>query len=855
MSFSTFSQFQDAAASEKTSLVVLEASKRLVGWTLYSGSVYKITSFLHQVISSIKDSGTALSAGSSTSLSAGQYYHDRQNFTLYLRTSDSVNPNGKFISLAFKNFFSNTPVAAPHDLASGYLVYWEPFLKSDSQYGVELDNKNLIGFAIEGSGKLTFANEQSFWKPIFDKWTFANQRVNVYSWSRGLPFTEAKRIYRGRIQSQEYTESTVSFGLKDTINALRAPVPLTDLSELVGVTLPPNLQTAKQRVIYGYLTGFRPVSLAQELPLTGFTITGTATVTATSVTVTGSGTSFLAQVSPGDELLFGSDTDKYTVAAVASDTSLTLSEAYDGGTVAGVAMRIFSSHGKRYMNRDFLLAGHSIKEPATTITNFPTTSLFEVADSTDFAAGDSILLNGEVLTVTRVAGNLIKTSTNLALLPNAGDAVTRLSVSSVYINNRLLTYSRDYSYNPTTARLTLTQVAEFYVAPVRTITGTLSFTATSRTVTGTSTVFSSEVKPGHWIKRSSQDTWYEVLSVESNTSLTIRIASAYTSSGAGDHKIPEVVDNKDVVLSCDTLGATENGTPTGVFVKTAAQTVKALLTLAGLSADLNTASFTTATVDSAHKLAVAIPETFKETKSPTIRDVVNKINQSVFGSLYQNEDFELEYSILSPRRRLTTTTKLEERDVLGFKIESDSSRIVKTVRIRYAKKEFDSASLDTQISEVSRESASANYLAESTKEQVIETYLVDATQAQILCNRWSFLLEVASSVVTIDTKMQGARIAVNDRVELSHEKLYERLGSTLTRKVTGVQAARKSASDSNLELDDLSNAFSRCCTIAPSGANDFENATDDERLYNGFITDSYGMQANDPATFGNNLIW
>lgn len=852
----TFAEFQDQAASEKISLVVLEASRRLMGWEVFVGSVYVLENFVHQALSSIKDSGTALTAGTDPlTLAAGTYYHDRANEKLYLRTSDSVNPNGKFLALVFKNFYANVPVSAPYDLSTGYRVDWYPYLRSNSEYGVEIDNKNLIGFAIEGSGKVDFVNEQSYWKPIFDKWTFENGKVLVYSWNRDLAITEAKLVYRGRIQAKDYAPLVVSFTLKDLINELRAPVPLVDLSEVAGALIPPNLQTAKQRVLYGYLKGYRPTNIDQSLPLTGYVLTGTVTGTAASAAVTGSGTSFLAKLSPGDEVLFGSDTTKYTVSSIASDTALTLTEPYAGTTAAGKALAVFPSHPKRYMNRVHLLAGHCLKEPSTTVTLAITTSLFEVADSTDFAAGDSILVNSESLTVSRVAGNQIKTSTSLALLPTVGDTVKRLTVSSVYLNNRLLQYSRDYTYSPTTAKITLDQLAEFNVAPVKPISGTVSFTSGSRAITGSGTFFTKQIAPGDWVKRSSQSTWYEVLSVETDTAATLRSNAGYTSSGTADLKNPEVYDEGKVVLSLDTIGGTEEGTISGTLVKTAAQTVKALLTLAGLSAEINSAAFTVAQGDNYHKLGIAIPANFGDTKAPPLREVINKINQSVLGSLYQNEDFEFEYAILSPKRDLTTTVKFNERDVLSFKIASDSARIVKTMRVRYKVKEFDSASLAKQTSEVTHDSDTANYLAGCTKEQIVETYLVDETQAQILCNRWSFLFERASATVTVNTKLQGARVAVNDRVELNHEKMYERFGSSLTRKVGGVQAARKSISASQLEVEDLANAFSRCAAIAPSGALAWEDSSDDDKLYNGYITDSYGMQDNDPATHGSNLIW
>lgn len=850
----TYAQYQDQASSEKIGLVILEASRRLMGWTAYLGGVYRLLNFDHQVIASIKDSGVALTAMGSESLAEGQFYHDRQNAILYLRATGSVNPNSRFMAMTFQNFYANVPVAAPYDLATGYQVEWLPLLQSDAQFGVEIDNKNLVGFAIEGSGKIGLANDQAYWKPIFDKWTFENQRCFLYSWNRDLPITEAKRVYRGRVQAKTYSTKEVSFSLKDLINELRAPVALTDLSAYPGAKIPPSMLTAKQRLVYGYVTGHRPTNIDQELPLSGYPLLGTALATNASPTVTGTGTSFLAQLSPGDELSFNTEATKYTVATVPSDTSLTLTENYGGITAAGKTLAIFHDLPKRYINRVLLVAGHSLKEPQTTVVNAITTSLFELADVTDIEAGDRILLSGETFQVSRVSGNVVKTSTASALLPPPGTLVTRLSISSVYLNNRLLTYARDYTYSPTTAVLTLNQLAEFNVAPVRPIVGTLSFNST-RIVTGTGTVLKSEVKPGDWVKRSNQSTWHEVLSVDSDLQLTLRTVAAYTSAGASDHKAPQIFEDDRVKLACDVIGRTENGASTGVFIKTAAQMVKSLLTVGGLADLIDTASFSVAQGDSTHRLGVVIPGLVRDTKPPTVRDVVNKINQSVLGSLYQNQDFQFSYYILSPKRDQSTAVKFTERDVLGFSVQSDSGRIVRTARVRYRTKEFDPGSLASSTAEVLKTSDVANYLSGATKEQIVETYLVDDQQAQWLANRWSFLLEIASSILTIDTKLQGARVAVNDRVDLSHPKLYERIGSVLSRKVSGVQASRKSISDAELEMEDLSNAFARCAVIAPNSASDWDESSDDDRIYNGYITDAYGMQGNDPDTFGANLVW
>ena len=59
----------------------------------------------------------------------------------------------------------------------------------------------------------------------------------------------------------------------------------------------------------------------------GASITGTAAVTAASATVTGTSTNFLGEVAVGDVLTINGE--MRTIAAIASKTSLTVSEAYD----------------------------------------------------------------------------------------------------------------------------------------------------------------------------------------------------------------------------------------------------------------------------------------------------------------------------------------------------------------------------------------------------------------------------------------------------------------------------------------------------------------------------------------------
>ena len=853
MSISTYSEFQALSKSEKLGLVQLEAAKRLMGWVLHSGSVYKLTSFDYAVITAIEDSGTAYTAVTALAdVTAGKYYNDRENKILYLRASDSSNPNSRFLAMTFRMFFANAPVIAAHDLSTAFEVEWLPLLRSTSEFGVGLDNYNQLGEAIEGSGTVTFVNDQAFWGPLFDKVYFENQRVFVYSWNRELPVAQAKLIYRGRIETKKWDDKSVQFSLKDFMNELRAPVPLSDMDDVAGAVLPTSLKKAKQRLIYGYVFGHRPTNI--DHLVTSRAITGTVAVTLASKTVTGTGTSFLSELSPDDQLFFGNDLTLYTIEDIPSDTELTLTEAYEGGTTSGATANLRPALPKRWMNRTHLIAGHVLAEPATTVTLGISTLFLQVGSVAGLRAGDQIIVGSEVSAIRRISGLNIQLSLSLTTVPTVGTTVKRLSVSNVYLNDRKLTYGTDYTYDADTAQIVLDELAEFNVAPVKTLQGTLTFTNASRDVTATGAAFTKQLKPGDWVKASNQASYFEVLRVVDDNTLKLRTAATYSNTGAAHCKTPEIYDEGKVILSLDCIGATEDGTKTGTLIENGPQIVKDLLTRAGLSASINTASFTTAAGQADHRLGMVIPAKYSDTKVPSLRETISRVNQSTFGSLVQNADFELQYTIFSPRRP-STATQMKELDILEFAVESKSDSIIKTAKVEYLSKEYDPASKGNVVSQVSKTSEAAQYLAKTTKEKIVSTLIVDETQAQIMANRWAFLLEVATSVVKIKTKLQGARLSVNDPVILEHEKLYERIGSSQTRKVSAVQAAKKSAMDSNLTLEDLANAFTRCACIAASGSLSYSQAPESERILNGYITDQYGMMDNDPATYGLNLIW
>lgn len=850
----TYSDFKNLNASEKITLATIESSKRLIGWVLDSGSIYKLTNFDVQIIVSIEDSGSSYTeVNSVASITAGKFYNDRTNKILYLRASDSSNPNSRFLYLKQRHFFSNRPVSLPYDLSSGVHVYWEPQIQGTSEFGVELDNRNQLGIGIEGSGQLTLYNDNIFWPANYDKLIFENHNVKIYSYGSTLsgsllPASEAKLIYRGKIVSKSYSRTRITFRLNDLLSQLRGEVNLALLSSIVGVRIPDNLIESKQRRIYGRVFGFRPTNIDQVL--TGYPLSGTITATNGSDAITGVGTLFLKELSPDDSIII-SGVD-FTVESVNSNTSITLSESYTGPTVTGSSALVDPELPKKYINRDWKLSHHSLRQPETTIVNSNSTNFFEVGSTRDFYVGDDIVVGSEIVPIQRTSGNFVKTSQTLTGSPTNGTSVIRPCVQNVKINNTKLVFNRDYTVDAVNGTLSLTEDAEFNIAEIRGLNGTVTFTNGSRTVTGSNTTFASQLQPSMWIRLNGQADFFEILSIESDTALTLRTASTYSGTSSGTYK-PVIYFNQDTdVLSCDILGITESGAKDGILISKGPQIVKHLIQDAGIS-DIDTASFTLSNDLAESQLGLVVPEKYDDKKTNKYRDIIAQINQSIFGSLIQNNSFQLQYNILSPKKP-TSLTEFREHDILSFKVETNNQEMVKTVNINYKFMEFNPGVLMNSNLVSTKTSSIASLVVKTERIKDINTLLIDQESARIYSNRWAFILELGSGIVSFDTKLQAAELQVNNVIQIIHQKFYERLGGG-KRKIAAIQSIKKSGSGVSIEVEDLSNAFTRCGTITENDALNFANSSEDDKVLQGYVTDTYGMQLNNPDTYGINLIW
>lgn len=846
-----YSDFKEQASSEKLTLATLDASKRLMGWQSHTGSVYKLTGITFAVIASLEDSGTAYQESDSTSLSAGEYFYDRGAGTLYVRVIGSGNPNARFLVATFRLYFASAPVSLPHDLASGYEVFWEPMIKTNSDFGVEIDTINQASEAIEGTGTLTLHNDNEFWPKQFDKLYYENCACLIYSYNRDLEPSDAHLIYRGYVTQKAYAVNQITFQLADVISQLKSPIDLGVIADL-GLRTGDSLAQARQRLVLGRVFGHKPVNTDQVLD--GYPVSGTVSIVYDSPTLNGTGTLFLKEMSPDDRLIL--DGVEYTVSSVTSDTVLTLTENYsDDAGLTAATITIIPELPKRWINRTWNIAGHAVREPVTAVANGSSITTLFVDDGEDIYADDFIYVgelgSGDLVQVRSVTGkNIVNLRTSLQTIPAIGTKVTRPAVQNVRIDDVTLAFWDDYTFDAETATLTLRDTAEANSAPIRNLTQTLVFTNGSRTVTGSG--LKTSLKPGYLVGIAGNAVFFEVLSIESDTSLTLRTPATYSATTTGRYKAL-VFNPDDNELSVDVLGKTQDGDTNGALLKTAPRMVEALLKDIGLGDLIDSDSFTRANERASMHLGLVFPKQRDTQTAPTYREAINAISVSVMGSLIQTDALELAYDILRPSKP-QGSLRLSEADILSWKFESTAAKVVKTSIVQYRPKEYDYLTADESVLTKQQTSDTAQYLARSTREQTMTTYLVDELDAGVLANRWSFLLENSAGRATVVTKLQGMNCQVGDIIEVEHRKFFERYGLSLSSRLFYVEGVAKNGSQVKLTLVDLSNAFSRIAAINDL-SNPYADATDREKLFGGYYTDDYGLIDNDPESFGTNLIW
>jgi len=845
----TFETFAQKVASNKSVLAHLEPAQRLVLWELDAGAVYK-RSVDHYVINVFKET-TALTQGSSSSLNAGEFYFDYSDKTLYVRLGDDSNPEESFMVGVYRLFFSNQGHVLSWDLTDdGNEVYYEALLSETSNFKQELDNAELLGISLESDGSIRFDNSNGYWDSIFDRLIWDSRRIAIYSWFPDTPFSESKLIFEGEFEDKTFTQNSVTFSIKDFIYRLRQPVGLDLFSESDG-TLSEDIKGVKyKRRIYGEVTGAQTQSLDQTLA--GFQLSGTISGSKDAFTVSGSGTSFLSECSPGDEIIvdvpiFGEFT--YKIESIETDTSLTLSEEIERGFSAITTINN-PEIPVRTKNRPQHISGHKLREPTTTITAVIQLNRFRM-DPTDFFANDIIVVGSETVRIKRISDDLIILFQNLDSLPSIGTTVKKNPINAVYFDQRELIIDRDYTIQNSASecKITLDDLAEFNITKAIKIAGSFTFTNGSRNVTATGAAFEANLKPRDWIRSDDpfHATWYEVLQVNSDGDLDVRIAYAGANFGgtAKRKNINYVGDESIVTVDC--IGKEDSA---GKWVKTASDVVLDLVQGDAALTNIDTDSFDTSKIEADYIVSLKLPLS-PTGEPPIIRDVISLMNQSVFGSLVARTDFQVSFNVLTPDRP-DDLEELKDEDLIGARQNfsvSTKSDVRRKIIGRYNHFDADRYTGKKGNDSTDFENSFVDYLIGTKNEKTVDIYLLNETDAETITERYALIHSLTQNVVTVKAKLNLTLRNLNEKIFIGLTRMFDRFGGSSENKKIGIiSKISRGATETTVTFSDLSNQFNRVGAIADDSALDFTSAPESEKIFNGYIVDDDTELPDEAAT-------
>jgi hypothetical protein len=837
---STFSTYSQKTASEKVVLATCEAVGQYKVFTLDSGSQYYKD--VNYWVVGVKQGSTSLTSGS-LSLAAGEFYFNPITKRLYIRCTDSSNPNTKEISVTYRFFFGTGEYKLPFNLTAGSTeVPWDGRISAIGGLKQSLDDEN-IGVVTESSSSVNLINSDGYFDNIFDTLIWENQAVQFYSWFPKTPISEARRIFSGVIEEKSFTDSQISFKLKDFTFRLRDKLNLNLFTESDGELDDSDLNTYKPRV-YGKIKQFKCIGIDKSLDRTSSALTITGEIDTTTVTFSGS---ILSTIFPGDELVLsiGGDEIKIGIDSITNSTTATTGSALEI-SFAAESFTITHERPSRNKNRNWFIADHKLREPSTTVTAVTSSNRFNVASTQDIFPDDIIDVNGDKVSVRRISGTQIVTKTGISPAPSIADPVSRPPIFEVFYGTSRLIIDRDWTYtNTTEAILNIDPLAEFNIAPERVLAGTnLTFTNGSRSVTSSGTVdLRTILKPRDWVRSSSisHTTYYEISQVNEFSMDIVSSFGGTTGAVSAYYKSPDYIDD-DSLITVSAYGMESSNN----WIKTPAQTVKHILTFDAAFSSIDTDSFDKADAQCDYIVSISFGGSL-----PDIRNSIDLINKSCFGSLYTNSDFELSYSILNSTKP-SSLVALKDDDIISFSVTSKNS-IISSIKVNYRPfTDLSTGDSTFEIYEEQNEFVNRLIGIQRAREQTI--YLYEADKAKIIAQRIMFFNSFSTSRVKVNGKANFFLTNLNDKIYLDLDRLYKRYGGNDRMKIGVVSSTSKDGFSAEVEFNDLANVFNRVPAIAENTALVYPANRDEVAKYGYVLNNTTCTPDGTDAEFGNNLI-
>ena len=846
-------------SQEKGIIAWINPTLRILDWEVHSGSIYKKVLPFYLVELEYKGEKQNQVFSLVDVIGDGLYYYDYSSRTVYFQAALGENPSNQFTVASFNIAFSEFPYIAPpsdNPLEVKNEIEYLPLINKVNDFKHELDHVDQIGISFTTKSQISFFYDD-FFQEYYDTLSWENKRVRIFLYSREIPFSEKKLLFDGFIEDKSFSESSVSFSIQDFLGVLNDKVRLNNVSSSDGDVSDNFIGKAKRRV-YGRVAGLRTVSFNQVL--SGFLGQGTITANLGATTINGSGTQFISEVCPEDKLIV--EGEEYKVEEVISDTQILLSDELKLPAIAAeyrIDPEVQSIRTGRNTNQ--LIAGHPLKLLSTTITAIVQANRFELASTESLMVGDVITIDGQIRTIRRISENLVTINQSLPSSPSIGASVIRNPVQGVFANGLSFLAGRDYSFQEISGEsfVQFDELAEFNVVTGQRLPGSATITSGSKIISFSDIEIKARFKARDWLKPASNQIsqWLEIDSIDDEAgTVKVKQVPSFSFSGQLLHKsISPIGDRTIVTVEC--FGKTVDNTNSGEAIVTASQAVEDLVLDLGIPYPLNQASFDFSHEAAPHLLSLKLPLNYNS-ESPTYRDAISTINKSVFGSLHYNQNFEVEYNVLTSEKPTELPNEeLSDSDAIKWSIKSTSKNILLAANGRYRHFDADRFSGE-QGSKVHRhESLYAKFVVKTTKEDSFDFYLWDTVSGETMTERKVLFSESPQSIISIDGSISLALKAINDRLFIRLERLYKRFGNTEAQgnlKIALISSISKSASGVRIVADDLGNIWNKVANITLDYADDFDVAPDDQKPLNGYITENDDLIDGRQETYRINLI-
>lgn len=257
-------------------LIVLKPARRVSSWTLDTGSVY-YNDFSLGYVSGVAVDGVDLTAGSSSTLSAGEFYWDNDNSRLYIRKYDSSAPAASdFIIITYEIHVATNDqhwYRIPTD-SSTTVVYFDPYVVDPPQ--IKTTTKDLLfGVLPIQSTTLVLNNAEHFFEEHLYEGSFNEKNCDVYHLLGELDTANIKKVYSGIMGDIIYRKGTLSITINNDYQIFEEEFRSSGTVQFYKTSdysqLDPKFEGKPVRTVYGMVDGFRPVNIeyVRDNPTTG----------------------------------------------------------------------------------------------------------------------------------------------------------------------------------------------------------------------------------------------------------------------------------------------------------------------------------------------------------------------------------------------------------------------------------------------------------------------------------------------------------------------------------------------------------------------------------------------------------